>query len=118
VYGAVNKKKSMTLTLDTRPSATPATISEWCAQQDPLTLIGRYVDLNAQGLGQCPFADHHDHGQDRRRSFKVFTPSSPGGSCWHCYTWGQGGSVFDFLCLYYNLSARELWHRINEGARF
>jgi hypothetical protein len=41
-----------------------------------------------------------------------------GGAAWHCYAWGKGGSVFDFLRSYYGLDARELWHRIQAGARF
>jgi hypothetical protein len=95
----------------------PWTISTWCAQQDPFSLIGRYVDLNQRGLGHCPFGEHHDDGEDRRRSFKVFEPSTPGAS-WHCYAWGKGGSVFDFLRLYYDLEPRDLWCRIHEGAHF
>lgn len=91
------------------------TIREWCAQQDPLTLIGRYVQLTSQGVGCCPFGEHHAHGVDRHASFKVYAPGVHGGYCWYCHTWQQGGSVFDFLRYYRNMDARALWQTIKEG---
>jgi hypothetical protein len=109
-------KPSMTLARcsHSRGQATRGTspIREWNAEQDPISVIGRYVSLNAQGVGQCPFGDHHTGGQDTQASFKVYPPGAPGGYCWYCYTWQQGGSVFDFLRYYYDLDARELWKRI------
>lgn len=95
------------------PVSRSMTIRNWCAQQDPLQVIGAYVDLNAQGIGRCPFAWHHAQG-DTHSSFKVYAPGSPGGYCWYCYTWQQGGSVFDFLRYYHGLDAREMWKRIQE----
>ena len=90
-------------------------IAQWCAVQDPYTLIGRYVALDSRGMGCCPFGEHHRAGCDRHPSFRVYQPRSPGGSCWFCYTWGQGGTVFDFLRYYHRLSARDLWQRLRAG---
>jgi hypothetical protein len=95
--------------------AFPQTIREWCAAQDPYCVIGAHVDLNSQGVGQCPFHWHHTSGQDQRPSFKVYTPGTPGGYSWYCYTWQQGGSVFDFLRYWHNLDARELWRRLQRN---
>jgi hypothetical protein len=91
------------------------TIREWCAQQDPYRVIGAYVDLSSQGVGQCPFSWHHADGRDKRPSFKVYQPGTPGGYCWYCYVWQQGGSVFDFLRYWHGLEAREMWKRLREG---
>jgi len=93
-------------------------IRDWCAAQHPLTLIGRYVELDSRGIGCCPFGWHHANGRDSRPSFKVHVPKMAGGYCWYCSTWQRGGSVFDFLLLYYNLEVRELWHRILLGEQF
>ena len=49
--------------------------------QDAFTLIGRYVKLDRRGMACCPFGEHHHHGQDRHPSFRVYTPSTPGGNC-------------------------------------
>ncbi|GCE27893.1 hypothetical protein KDA_33770 [Dictyobacter alpinus] len=117
-HGAVNQKRSMTKNDAPRPSSPHTMIADWCASQDSFVLIGHYVELNQRGMGHCPFGAHHDHGQDRRRSFKVFHPTTPGGMCWYCYAWGKGGSVFDFFRLYYGLDARDLWARIRAGAQF
>jgi hypothetical protein len=46
----------------------------------------------------------------------VYTPGVPGGYCWYCYTWGKGGSVFDFFRYYYRLDASTLWARFQQGA--
>lgn len=100
-----------------QPSGTAQTIREWCALHDPYALIARYVDLNTMGVGCCPFGWHHKQGQDTHASLKVYTPGVPGGYCWYCYTWEQGGSVFDFLRYYYGLDARSMWRRIQEEAR-
>jgi hypothetical protein len=96
-------------------STFPHTIRDWCAQQDPVRVIGRYVDLTSQGIGSCPFGWHHAHGRDTRASFKVYAPGTPGGYCWYCYTWQRGGSVFDFLRYWYHLDARELWQRLQRN---
>jgi hypothetical protein len=93
-------------------------IRDWCIQQDPLEVIGRYVDLNASGVGSCPFGFHHDDGVDTHPSLYVYRPTAPDLRCWYCHTWGQGGSLFDFFRLYYGLEARDLWHRILSGAQF
>jgi hypothetical protein len=97
-----------------RPSSRMS-IREWCAQQDPVSLIGRYEDLNAKGLGFCPFGWHHSDGKDTRRSLWVYRPKGSDVCCWYCHAWQRGGSVFDFLRLYHCLEARELWLRIQEG---
>jgi hypothetical protein len=90
-------------------------IREWCVVQDPYTLIGRYVRLDSRGMGHCPFGEHHRDGKDSNPSFRVYVPSTPGGCCWHCYTWSKGGNVFNFLALYHRLDARTLWSRILAG---
>lgn len=95
--------------------AVPTNIQAWCAAQDPSALIGRYVTLNAHGVGCCPFGWHHASGCDRHASFKVYSPGVPGGYSWYCHVWQQGGSVFDFLRYYHNLDARTLWKRIQAG---
>ena len=87
-------------------------IRQWNAAQDPLQVIGRYVELDSNGVGQCPFGTHHTGGSDQQPSFKVYAPGVAGGYCWYCYTWQQGGSVFDFLRHYYALDAKTLWERI------
>ena len=73
--------------------------------------LSRYVDLNSTGVGQCPFHWHHSNG-DTHASFKVYRPGVPGGYCWYCYAWQQGGSIFDFLRYYYRLDAATLWRRL------
>lgn len=90
----------------------PSPIRDWNAAQDPYQVIGRYVDLDKSGVGRCPFGEHHSGGLDEQASFKVYEPGEPGGYCWYCYTWQQGGSVFDFLKYYHHLDARTLWERI------
>jgi hypothetical protein len=96
-------------------SCSHGAIHAWCEQQDPFSLIGSLVPLNTHGLGCCPFGEHHQHRTDQRPSFKVYPSRRPGGSCWYCYTWERGGNVFDFLCLYYHVSAREMWRRLQIG---
>jgi DNA primase len=86
--------------------------------QDPYTLIGCYVPLDSRGMGCCPFGEHHDDGRDTHPSFRVYMPATPGGCCWHCYTWGKGGNVFNFLALYLGLDARTLWSRMQAGEVF
>lgn len=83
-------------------------IREWCEAHDCRAVIGRFVDLDRHGMGSCPFKAHHAHG-DRRPSFQVFADH------WYCYTWGRAGNLFDFVCLYYNLSAQAAWQRLQMG---
>lgn len=99
----------------TRVPLPTMTIHEWCALQDPFALIGNYVQLDAHGMGCCPFGWHHDDGRDSHPSFRAYPPRSATASCWYCYTSQQGGNVFDFLLLYHHLDARTLWHRILSG---
>ena len=75
-------------------------IRSWCRSQDVMAVIGSYVSLNGQGVGSCPFKEHHHRG-DARPSFQVFPDSD---QCWYCYTWARGGDLFDFLCLYHDLT--------------
>ena len=100
----------------------PSPIRHWNAQQDPIEVIGRYVDLTLdssgkEGVGRCPFGDHHREGEDIQPSFKVYRPGVPGGYCWYCYTWQLGGSIFDFLRYYYGLDAKALWEQIQEESQ-
>jgi hypothetical protein len=94
--------------LPTTTVGVPGTIREWCLNQDPLTVISRYV-IESNGMGCCPFGWHHNDGKDSHPSFVAYRPSFPDICCWYCHVWQQGGSLFDFLCLYYGLEARELW---------
>jgi hypothetical protein len=87
-------------------------IRQWNANQDPYQVISRYVSLNKNGVGQCPFGEHHTGEKDTQASFKVYEPGAPGGYCWYCYTWQKGGSLFDFLRYYYHLDTQEMWERI------
>jgi len=98
-----------------RSSSRQQTIAEWCAEQEPFSFISRYVRLDNRGLGCCPFGNHHKTGRDRRPSFQVFQPRCPGGNCWRCYTGDISGNVFNFLQLYHELSAQELWTRLRRG---
>jgi CHC2 zinc finger len=86
-------------------------IREWCRAQDILAVIGRYVALDGRGVGSCPFKEHHHRG-DLRPSFQVFGGSDPH---WYCYTWRRAGDLFDFLCLYYQLTPQEAWRRLRQG---
>ncbi len=94
------------------------TIRDWNARQHPIAFIGRYVELDSRGVGCCPFGWHHANGRDVHPSLKVYEPTYAGGYCWYCSTWQRGGSVFDFLSLYYNIETRELWRRILAGEQF
>jgi hypothetical protein len=96
----------------------PSTIREWCVSQDPLAVIGRYVSLDSNGVGCCPFGWHHADGVDTHPSFVAYRPTAPDICCWYCHVWQQGGSLFDFFKLYSGLEAREFWHRILGGAQF
>jgi hypothetical protein len=105
----------------TQPTTTvgvPGTVREWCLNQDPLTVIGRYVRLDNNGVGCCPFGWHHDDGVDMHPSFVAYRPTAPDICCWYCHVWRSGGSLFDFLKLYYSLEARELWNHIKSGTQF
>jgi CHC2 zinc finger len=100
------------------PLLSATTIHAWCASQNPFEVIGRYVQLDRRGVGCCPFGDHHADGKDNHPSFKVYQPQRAGGSCWYCYVWGRGGTLFDFLCSWHGVSAKALWHRILTGEVF
>jgi hypothetical protein len=94
------------------------TIRDWCASQDPLAVIGRYVSLDGNGVGCCPFGWHHDDGVDTHPSFVAYRPTVPDICCWYCDVWQSGGSLFDFLRLYYGLEAGELWRLLLAGFAF
>lgn len=91
------------------------TIQQWASSQNPRAVISRYVNLSRSGLGRCPFTQHHVHG-DQKPSFQFFEPRTPGGLCWRCYSSEQCGSLFDFLRLYYGMSASEMLVAIRGGA--
>jgi hypothetical protein len=107
------KKRELTTTV-----GITSTIRDWCVSQDPFAVIGRYVSLDQSGLGCCPFGWHHDDGIDTHPSFVAYYPSYPDICCWYCHVWKQGGSLFDFLRLYYGLESHELWHHILCGVQF
>jgi len=83
-------------------------IRAWCQTQDIIEVIGRVVVLDRRGVGSCPFKEHHHRG-DLRPSFQVFGGQEPH---WYCYTWGRAGDLFDFLCLYYQITPQEAWRRL------
>src|SRR5258708_5774453 len=112
-HARLSTHPSLAIPVSSSPHApSPTTIHQWCAAQDPLLVIGRYVHLDGRGLGCCPFGEHHRNGRDVHPSFRVYSPRSASGSCWYCYTSQQGGNVFDFLLRYHGLDARTLWRRI------
>jgi hypothetical protein len=94
-----------------RQSRGHGAIREWCRSQDIISVIGRYVSLNRNGMASCPFKEHHHRG-DVHPSFQVFGGDNPH---WYCYTWGCAGDLFDFLCLYYGLSVQEGWQWLQQG---
>jgi len=87
-------------------------IRAWCQAQDIVGVIGRYVTLDPRGIGSCPFKEHHYRG-DVRPSFQVFGGNAPH---WYCYTWGRAGDLFDFLCLYYQITPQVAWERLRDGS--
>ena len=89
-----------------------SSIREWCRSQDIVRAIGQYVSLDGRGVGSCPFKGHHRRG-DLRPSFQVFGGTDPH---WYCYAWQRAGDLFDFLCLYYQLTPHEAWRRLQDGA--
>jgi hypothetical protein len=91
------------------------TIHEWCDRHDSVTVIGQYVRLDRRGMACCPFGWHHANGKDAHPSLWAHTPASSGGPCWYCNTWKRGGNLFDFLCLWYKVTPREMWQRILAG---
>jgi len=48
----------------------------------------------------------------------VHAPRSSGAPCWYCHVWQRGGNLFDFLCLWYGTSPRQMWQRILAGEQF
>jgi len=111
-------KKFSSLPAPTTRRAPTETIRDWCLAQDPLAVIGGYVELDAHGMGCCPFGWHHAAGRDRHPSLWVHPLRRGELACWWCHTWQQGGSLFDFLRLYHGLDARQLWQRIRAGEVF
>ena len=85
-------------------------IRQWCQAQDIVAVIGRYVALDEQGVGSCPFKAHHHRG-DVRPSFQVFGGQD---QHWYCYTWQRAGDLFDFFCFYYQLAPQAMWRRIQQ----
>jgi hypothetical protein len=99
-------------------SPVPASIHAWCDAQDAVAVIGRYVSLDARGMGCCPFGWHHSDGKDSHPSLWVHPPRGSGGPCWYCHVWGRSGNLFDFVCLWYGLSPAQMWRRIRAGEIF
>jgi CHC2 zinc finger len=83
-------------------------IRAWCRSQDIVEVIGRYVVLDARGMGSCPFKEHHHRG-DVRPSFQVFGGQD---QHWYCFAWQQAGDLFDFFCFYYHLAPQAMWRHI------
>ena len=111
----IETHQSLAKTPLARLSYSANTIHAWCAMQDPFQVIGHHVILHPNGMGCCPFGEHHHNGKDTHPSLKVYEPRRVGGSCWYCYTAQRGGNVFDFLCRWYGVDAREMWRRIQTG---
>lgn len=112
------KHTSLTKEVQGIPTSGYLTIDDWCAAQDPLSLIGRYIVLDRRGIGHCPFTEQHSDGYDHHASFRVYAPARAGGCCWHCYACNLTGNVFNFLERYHGFTARELWRRIQTGEVF
>jgi hypothetical protein len=93
------------------PHPGPGSIRAWCRSQDIVAVIERYVVLDGRGVGSCPYKGHHARG-DLHPSFQVFGGDNPH---WYCYTWRRAGDLFDFLCLYHQISPQEAWVRLQEG---
>lgn len=99
------------------PSVRPSLVNiaspvlAWCLARNPYEVIGRYVALDGRGVGRCPFGSHHRAGVDRHPSFKVFW-HTPAGNCWYCYTWGHGGSLFDFFRFLWRVDPRTAYDRL------
>jgi len=93
------------------PYPGPGSIRAWCRSQNIVAVIGRSVVLDRRGVGSCPFKEHHYRG-DLRPSFQVFDGDNPH---WYCYTWRRAGDLFDFLCLYHQITPQEAWVRLQEG---
>ena len=75
-------------------------ISEVCAANDIVDVIGQYITLKKSGSeykGVCPF-----HA-DRSPSFYV----SPQKQLYHCFGCGESGTVITFLMKYENYSFQE-----------
>jgi TOTE conflict system, Archaeo-Eukaryotic Primase domain len=94
---------------------TSVNIHDWCDRQDAVRVTGRFVELDQRGMGCCPFGWHHSDGKDTHPSLWVHQPRASGGPCWYCYVWQRSGNLFDFLCLWYDVSSREMWQRILAG---
>jgi len=73
-------------------------IHDWCAAQDALRVIGRYVRLDQRGMGCCPLESI---------TRVATTPVLPCGCILRVV-----------LLLYYGLDARSLWQRILSGETF
>jgi hypothetical protein len=93
------------------PLPGPGSIRAWCRLHDIVAVIGRSVVLDDRGVGSCPFKAHHYRG-DLRPSFQVFGGDNPH---WYCYTWRRAGDLFDFFCLYHQISPQEAWVQLQEG---
>jgi hypothetical protein len=104
--------------LGTPSPADTLTIHAWCDRQDSLAVLGRYVQIDQRGMACCPFGWHHDDGRDTHPSLWVHAPTVSGGRCWYCNVWKRGGNLFDFLCLWYDVTPRVLWRRILAGEQF
>lgn len=112
------KKISFKKSMNTSTVEQGLSIRDWCLSQDASLVIGRYVALDQRGMGCCPFGWHHSDGRDSHPSFRVYTPAGGDLCCWYCHVLQGGGSLFDFLRLYFDLDARTLWHRILSGEQF
>lgn len=86
-------------------------IGAWCRSQNIVEVISRYTSLDRRGVGRCPLPGHHERG-DIHPSLQVFGGAD---SHWYCYTWKRAGNVFDFLQLYYGLTVRQAWERLQVG---
>lgn len=104
--------------LGTPSPADRLTIHAWCDRQDSLAVLGRYLQIDGRGMACCPFGSHHDDGKDTHPSLWVHAPTISGGRCWYCNVWKRGGNLFDFLCVWYDVTPRQMWRRILSGEQF
>jgi hypothetical protein len=59
--------------------------------------VSRYIELNAKGVGICPFHDDHEH------SFSVDKEDN----YWHCFAGCGGGSIIDFWMKWRDLNGQD-----------
>ena len=79
-------------------------IRAWNDSHDIRDVVGEYVALNRQGIGHCPWPEHHKEG-DRHRSFKVWDNTQK----YFCFVSREGGRAADFVMKYHRLTPHDFY---------